>query len=53
MVFYDRVYILEIFKINILIFKRNLLEIWVENTNDEDQKVQIGEKLRKILDMDY
>ena len=36
MVFYDRVYILEIFKINILIFKRNLLEIWVENTNDED-----------------
>jgi hypothetical protein len=30
-----------------------LLEIWIEDSSEEESKVQIGECLRKILEMDY
>ena len=35
------------------LIKRNLIEIWIQDSTDEDAKITIGENLRKLLNMDY
>ena len=32
--------------------KKNLIEIWLKNVNDEDDRIAIGEKLREILELE-
>lgn len=36
-----------------LFIQRNLLEVWVKDCQDENNKIFVGEQLRKILNMDY
>ena len=32
--------------------KKNLIEIWLKNSKDENERVMVGEKLREILELE-